>query len=320
MGMRKEERKMRTKYIITTDSCADVRKEWCEREGVEVAFFPWSWEVKGSTGLPVEYTTTYLDDFEPMADKFYRGLASGDIVRTSLITKEGFAEFFKGAALKAGTSDKTRVIIWHICMSSGLSVGTWDTVWKGAKIAEKESGGKVMVVISDTKAASLTQRLCVEKAVEMLKEAQKRGRVNMMSLGKRLTEWRREHLFMGGYLGDLGFLQRSGRTSWLKAWAGRLLGLKPMATYSTETGLVDITGMTRAGKKGMKDVWRVVTESVKEGERLKEVIFGYTGEKAKKVAEEMSKAGEVACETSWIGNVSGAHMGPETVYVTWVTE
>ena len=314
---------MRTKYIITTDSCADVRREWCEREGVEVAAFPWSWETKKireEGGMPVEYQTKYLDDFEPMADEFYKGLAGVDIVRTSLITKEAFAEFFKGAALKAGMNDKNKVVIWHICMSSGLSIGTWDTVWKGAKLAEEECRGRISVVISDTKAASLTQRLCVEKAVEILKETQKKGRVNMTALDRELTAWRREHLFMGGYLGDLKFLQRSGRTSWLKAWAGRLLGLKPMATYSVETGLVDITGMTKAGKKGMKDVWRVVTESVKEGERLKEVVFGYTGEKARAVAEEMSKAGEVACETSWIGNVSGAHMGPETMYVTWVTE
>lgn len=315
---------MRTRYIITTDSCADVRKEWCEREGVEVASFPWSWETKKTRailgGMPMEYSTTYLDDFEPIAEGFYKGLAGDDIVRTSLVTKEAFAEFFKIAALKAGASDKTKVVIWHICMSSGLSVGTWDTVWKGAKLAEEETEGRVSVVITDTKAASLTQRLCVEKAVEMLEKAKKKGRVNMMKLGKDLTEWRREHLYMGGYLGDLKFLQRTGRTSRTKAWAGRLLGLKPMATYNVETGLVDVTGMTKAGKKGMRDVWRVVTESVKEGERLKEVIFGYTGEKAKAVVEEMSKAGEVACETSWIGNVSGAHMGPETMYVTWVTE
>ena len=311
---------MRVKYAVTTDSCADVRREWCQREGVEVASFPWNWERAGKGGMPTEYKTTYLDDFVPMADEFYKGLAGGDIVRTSLITKEAFAEFFKEAAVKAGMDKRTKVVVWHICMSSGLSVGTWDTVWKGAKIAERETEGRVTVVITDTKAASLTQRLCVEKAVEMLKEAQQKGRVNMTALDRELTAWRREHLFMSGYLGDLKFLQRSGRTSWLKASAGGLLGLKPMATYSVETGLVDITGMTKAGKKGMRDVWQIMEASLKEGEGLKEVIFGYTGEKARAVAEEMSKAGEVACETSWIGNVSGAHMGPETIYVTWVTK
>lgn len=312
---------MRVKYIVTTDSCADVKRAWCEKEGVEVAPFPWNWERIGSGDkLPAEYQTTYLDDFEPIAEEFYRGLAEGDVVRTSLITGEAFAEFFKGAAIKAGASKKTRVVIWHICMSSGLSVGTWETVWKGAKMAERETRGGVTVVISDTKAASLTQRLCVEKAVEMLKEAQQKGRVNMMQLGRQLNEWRREHLFMGGYLGDLRFLQRSGRTSRVKAWAGRLLGLKPMATYSVDSGLVDITGMTKAGKKGVRDVWSVVEASLKEGEKLKEVIFGYTGEKARCVAEEMSTVGDVVWETNWIGNVSGAHMGPETMYVTWVTE
>lgn len=311
---------MRVKYAVTTDSCADVRREWCERKGVEVASFPWNWERAGKEGMPTEYKTTYLDDFEPMAEEFYRGLGEGDVVRTSLITKEAFAEFFKGAAVKVGMDKRTKVVVWHIGMSSGLSVGTWDTVWKGAKLAEEETEGRVSVVITDTKAASLTQRLCVEKAVEMLKEARQKGRVNMTQLGRRLVEWRREHLFMGGYLGDLKFLQRSGRTSRMKAWAGRLLGLKPMATYNADSGLVDITGMTKAGKKGARDVWSVIEASLKEGEGLKEVIFGYTGEKARCVAEKMSTAGDVVWETSWIGNVSGAHMGPETMYVTWVME
>ena len=360
--------------LITTDSCADLTKEWCEENGVKVIPFHWSTErcgaqtdpfnlkdtekhnsadkgmvqTKGSNPFPAaltEHSTTYIDEFVSVSEQFYEGLADGSLtVRTSCINPDEFCEFFtegaKGLRSSKGLPEGSPVIVVHLSMSSGLSSGTWESVRKGRRLAESEDESLKVIVI-DTKAASFTQGLAVKYAAALFKENPPSRKEELEARTKEVESFLSSRLFMTGYLGDLSFLQRTGRTSRTKAWAGKLLGLHPMATYNKETGLVDVIGMTRLPKalknilsameemmraelaKASPDAMRCDAHGKGDGFPLvEEIVLGYTGPKAYGKALEFLPCLRAICpeadvSLSCIGNVAGAHMGPETFYVTW---
>lgn len=305
---------MKTKYIITTDSCADVRKEWCKENHVEVIPCFWSYEQDGEV---VEYNTTYIDDFEAVSpEAFYQGLAEkGAMARTSVITKERFVEFFRRAIAKARGEDKgAHVNLVHIGISKGMSQGTWDNATEAAKEIKKKERDGCNIVLIDSCASSFLQRVQLERAVEMGKAG--RFLKNFDENTAEIIRWRFYNLGVAVILGDLKFLQRTGRTTRMAAWAGGILGIKPVVRYDEESGKAIVFAKTR--RKGM---WRFLEEQFGEKGKLHKIWIASSGGDAENSKAELltkfEEAGIEAEDTGWIGPVSGAHIGPGTVYVVW---
>ena len=102
----------------------------------------------------------------------------------------------------------------------------------------------------------------------------------------------------------------------MAAWAGGILGIKPVVRYDEENGKAVVFAKTR--RKGM---WKFLEEQIGEKRKLHRVLIASSGGDAENSKAELlarfEEAGIEAEDAGWIGPVSGAHIGPGTVYVAW---
>lgn len=136
-------------FVIVTDSCCDLPKEYIYGNNIPFAMLPFSYNDK-----------EYLDDLgQSLSQKqFFDDLRDGALPNTSQANSESFYNIFKPAA-KRGQD------IIYVGVSSGLS-GTYNSANIG-KIAILEEFPSAIIYIIDVLTASLGQGLMVRKAVEM---------------------------------------------------------------------------------------------------------------------------------------------------------
>lgn len=139
-------------FVIMTDSCCDLPKEYIYGNNIPFAMLPFSYNDK-----------EYLDDLgQSLSQKqFFDDLREGALPNTSQANSESFYNVFKAAA-QLGKD------IIYIGVSSGLS-GTYNSANIGKTAILEEFPGAIIHII-DVLTASLGQGLMVRKAVEMKNE------------------------------------------------------------------------------------------------------------------------------------------------------
>lgn len=203
---------------IIVDSASDIS----EREAQEL----------GITMLPMKIRLCgreYLDGIELNAHEFYEMLeSSSEFPKTSQVTPFEFQKAFERAV-----SEGDDVVA--ITISSKLS-GTYQS----AKIAQEEFKGRVFVV--DSLNATVGERLLCELALNLIKEGK-----SAEQIASELDRMKGKiHLI--ARLETLEYLKKGGRISALTAFAGELLGIKPV--IAVIDGEVKLIGKARGAKNG----------------------------------------------------------------------
>lgn len=236
----------------------------------------------------------YVDRVTIDYKTFYEKLSASDVLPfTSQASPFIFEEKFR-EAVEAGDT------VVAITASSKLS-GTN----RSAVVAAEEFHGKVFVVDSGTIAIGLG--ILAEYALSLAD----RG-YDAETIAKLVSE-KRSDVCVVAILDTLEYLKRGGRISPTVAFAGGILGIKPLVNI--EDGVIGILGKARGQKQGATMLTNTITEMGNIDEDMP-YLLGYTGIEDTLLRDYISASFDFWCTLNAsprqtpIGSVVGTHAGP----------
>ncbi len=281
-------------YIIFTDSCCDVSPELLAKWGVPYANMTFSFD-----GEDKEYIGTDISNHD-----FYDRMRQGAHARTAAINADTFARAFT-PILEEGKD------ILYVAFSSGLSTTVNSAHMAAAELKESYPDRKIVIV--DTLAASAGGGLMVYMAVAKKNEGAtiEENAAYIESLVPQHCIW--------FTVDDLEYLKRGGRVSPLVAFAGGVLGIKPILQMDEEGHLVKVS-TARGRKKAIEALAEKYAELSYEEKNTPIFISHAEAENdAKQLADILKQrhGAEVTLITE-IGPVIGSHAGPGTIALFFI--
>lgn len=288
------------KFIVSTDSTADLYAEYVKEHDVRLAPLTFTIEKNG-------VMTEYLDAFTEYSQyvDFFRQLREKATARTSMLNYESHYNHFKKMAEEGATD------VLHFTISTGLA-STINVARQAAADVKKEFPAFNLKPV-DSLAATIGQGELVYEAVR-LRDAGK-----TLDEAYKIVSELPLHFQYVIAANDLFYLQRGGRVSAAAAVVGSALGVKPVLSF-TRDGKLSVVDKVR----GMKKVISYALEKmerlnpVKEG-RVIHVVHSDAEKDAEELASAIEKRWGFRPEISILGPVIGAHVGPGAVAVLWKT-
>ena len=280
-----------SKYVIVTDSSADLTDGMVKELGVEV--LPLSFTVKGQT------YHNYPDNRDMDPKDFYAMLRSGEMATTAAVNVADYT-----SALEPLLESGKDVLV--LAFSSGLSATYQSSVIAVNELKEKFPERKIFTV--DTLCASMGQGLLVYLA------AKKKQAGATIEEVRDWTEENKLKLCHWFTVDDLHFLKRGGRISAATAVVGSMLHIKPVLHVDDEGHLINM-GKARGRGASLTAVVDRMEETVTDP--AEQVVFISHGDclaDAEKVAADVKKRfGVKEVVINYVGPVIGAHSGPGTL-------
>ena len=276
------------KYIISTDSTADLPASYVKEHDIAIQFLSYAF------GDTVYSLNNQLDPHD-----FYDRMRSGEMPTTNACIPDEVQNSFE-AYLKEGYD------ILHISFSSGLSASHNNARIAANELAEQYPDRKIILV--DSLCASLGQGLFVHYAVTMKEQ------------GKSIEEvaaWLEEnklHLCHQFTVNDLFHLHRGGRVSKATAIIGTLINVKPVLHVDNEGHLTSVCNV-RGRKKALLKLVELMGEQIDGYQN--DIVFISHGdclEDAEFVAAQVKERfGIQNFLIDYVSPTIGAHSGPGTV-------
>lgn len=276
------------KYIISTDSTADLPDSYMKEHGIVIQFLSYAFgdEIYGAD-----------NQMEPHA--FYERMRSGEMPTTNACIPNEVQHSFE-TYLAEGYD------ILHISFSSGLSASYNNARIAANELMEQYPERKILLI--DSLCASLGQGLLVHYAVTMKENGKTMEEV---------AEWLEQnklHLCHQFTVDDLYHLHRGGRVSKATAILGTLINVKPVLHVDDEGHLTSVCNVRGRKKSLIKLVDHM--EAQIEGFQ-NDVIFISHGdclEDAEFVAALVrERFGIENIMINYVSPTIGSHSGPGTV-------
>ena len=250
-------------------------------------------------GEDKEYIGTDISNHD-----FYDRMRQGAHARTAAINADTFARAFT-PILEEGKD------ILYVAFSSGLSTTVNSAHMAAEELKEQHPDRKIVIV--DTLAASAGGGLMVYMAVAKENEGAtiEENAAYMESLVPQHCIW--------FTVDDLEYLKRGGRVSSLVAFAGGVLGIKPIMQMDEEGHLVKVS-TARCRKKAIEALAEKYAELSYEEKNTPIFISHAEAENdAKQLADILKQrhGAEVTLITE-IGPVIGSHAGPGTIALFFI--
>ncbi len=281
-------------YVIFTDSCCDVSPELLAKWGVPYANMTFSFD-----GEDKEYIGTDISNHD-----FYDRMRQGAHARTAAINADTFARAFT-PLLEEGKD------VLYVAFSSGLSTTVNSAHMAAAELKESYPDRKIIIV--DTLAASAGGGLMVYMAVAKKNEGAtiEENAAYIESLVPQHCIW--------FTVDDLKYLKRGGRVSPLVAFAGGVLGIKPILQMDAEGHLVKVS-TARGRKKAIEALAEKYAELSYEEKNTPIFISHAEAENdAKQLADIlMQRHGAEVTLITEIGPVIGSHAGPGAIALFFI--
>ena len=281
-------------YIIFTDSCCDIPPKMLKEWGVSYANMTFSF-----AGEEKEYIGTDISNHD-----FYERMRQGAHATTAAINADTFTGAFS-SVLEAGKD------ILYVAFSSGLSTTVNSAHMAAEELKEKYPERKIIIV--DTLAASAGGGLMVYMAVA------KKNEGATIEENAAYIESLIPHHCIWFTVDDLEYLKRGGRVSPLVAFAGGILGIKPILQMDEEGHLIKVS-TARGRKKAIEALANKYAElSYEEKNTPIFVSHGDCEEDARQlVALLKERHGAGVALLTEIGPVIGSHSGPGTIALFFV--
>ena len=289
-------------FAISCDSNCDFYLEEYEKLEIFVGRLSYVlFEKNGELTDCIDYFTCEQDYLD-----YYEKLARGVIAKTSILSEEAHYDLFKSVYEKGYKS------LLHVCQSYGLS----PTLDKAKSAYERIKGEFPDFTIEFVESSSTTvgEQMLVRKAVEMRDSG-----ASLIETRDKL-ESLKMHLQHYIIVGDLQHLKRGGRISGASAVVGTMLKIKPIIEFNKEGKLETVAKISGVNKAFST----VVAKGLEMGKHPDSfnILVGHTGnvELANKLAEKIEEAFNVKPEIRLIGAIIGAHLGPDAVAYTFISE
>ncbi len=193
------------KYVIFTDSCSDLEKEF--RDEFNIRYVPNGYSINGKN-----YVAS-LDWTEHSPKEFYDIMRRGQRILSSQVNAVSFKEEFE-KAINEGYD------ILYIGCSSALSSSVKTSYIVRDELLEKYPDTKIICI--DALRACSGQGLLVIRAGELQKEGKSIDEVANWIEENKLT------MHQEGSVDKLTWLKQAGRVSAVSAFFGGLLNIKPL--------------------------------------------------------------------------------------------
>lgn len=285
------------KFIITSDTTADLPKDYVEKN--EIGILPMSFQMEGKD---------YSGDEELDIKEFYDKMRNGLMPTTSQINptqaKSKFEEYLKNG-----------YDVLHISFSSGLSGSYNNTRIASIELNDEYKNKKVVVI--DSLSVSLGEGFLVNKALELRNEGKSIDEVAMWLEENKIKVC--QHFTVN----DLNHLYRGGRVSRATAILGSVIGVKPIIHVDNEGKLIPIAKV-RGRKQSLTKLIDNMEKTIGSYKSENKTVFishGDAYEEAVALGERIKeKFGVESIMISPIGPVIGSHSGPGTVAVFFMGE
>ena len=282
-------------YKLYSDSTADLSEDLLRE--MDVSIVKLSFEMNGKT---------YCDGDMSM-ETFYKKLREGAVSKTAQIPPSTYEEVFE-KEIQAGYD------ILYMGFSSGLSGSYNSSCIARDNLMEKYPQAKIICI--DSLCASTGEGLLLYKSDE-----KKKSGMDIDELAKWI-EATKLHLCHVFTVDDLKFLRRGGRVSATAAFAGTLLGIKPLLHVDNDGHLIPL-GKVRGRNQSLNKLVDMMEERVGGWENP--VVMICHGDAIKDaeyverlVKERFGKQTEV--KICYTGTVIGSHSGPGTLALFFMGE
>lgn len=282
-----------SKIMIVTDSCCDLSKETIEELGITV--LPFTLTMGGET---------FREIFDKSTQEVYDLMASSDeIPKHSQISPLTFEETYK-KLYDEGYTDVISVSI----NSQGSGTYNNSIIGKDDFFENNpEANGKMRIFNIDSKSYTVLYGYPIMEAVKKIHKG-----ASVEEIVAYFDDWFRvSAIYAVPY--NLKYARKSGRISAAKAFAGELLGLKPIIEFADgETNTVDKI-------RGEKNIVPKLVECVEKRMTPQTpyiMLHGRDDTLAKEIEKELIKRTGRKAETyQSIGAVVSANIGPDIVAV-----
>ena len=282
-----------SKIMIVTDSCCDLSKETIEELGITV--LPFTLTMGGET---------FREIFDKSTQEVYDLMASSDEIPThSQISPLTFEETYK-KLYDEGYTDVISVSI----NSQGSGTYNNSIIGKDDFFENNpEANGKMRIFNIDSKSYTVLYGYPIMEAVKKIRKG-----ASVEEIVAYFDDWFRvSAIYAVPY--NLKYARKSGRISAAKAFAGELLGLKPIIEFADgETNTVDKI-------RGEKNIVPKLVECVEKRMTPQTpyiMLHGRDDTLAKEIEKELIKRTGRKAETyQSIGAVVSANIGPDIVAV-----
>ena len=275
---------------IITDSASDISQSEARELGMDVLPLKTIFgEEEFLDGVTIDHAT------------FYNKLIESDVLpTTSQLSPFDYEQAFR-AAVERGEE------VVCIVVSSKLS-----GCFQSANIAAEEFDGKIQVV--DSRSVAIGERIMVQIALRARDEGK-----SAVEIAATLNE-AAEKLRIIALVDTLEYLKRGGRVSSAAAFAGTLLGIKPV--IAVEAGEVAILGTARGSINGSNMLMQLVEKNVGINVNLPFALAysGLDGSMLRKYIADSASLYEGKTDTlpvHTIGSTIGTHVGPGAIAVAF---
>lgn len=272
---------------IVTDTASDITIDQARDMNIDVV----SLDITFEDGPAPQRTE---EDFQ----RFYERLEKCEkLPVTSRTAPEEYLKIFEEA--KAAGDD-----VLVITLSSGLS-GTLESAQMAKQIA-----GYDRIEVVDSEQAILTQRMLVEKAIQLREEG-----YQLEEIAARVKEMRSQ-IVVCGVVDTLKYLQKGGRIPASLATLGTLLRIKPVIVL--EDKILKQLGKARGHDAGEAMLYKRMEQ---DGfNKAYPVYFGYTSDRElveKFMQQTKERYGLTQTRLFPVGGVIGTHCGTRCVAVAY---
>ncbi|MEG1774279.1 MAG: DegV family protein, partial [Oscillospiraceae bacterium] len=230
--------------------------------------------------------------------EFYDCLRAQETATTAAVNGFEFAEAFE-PILAAGQD------VLYLGFSSGLSSTYAASRIAADELCERYPGRRILCI--DTLAASMGEGLLVYHA------ALRRAAGGSLDETAGWVTDNRLRLCHWFTVDDLHHLRRGGRLGALAAYAGTVLGIKPVLHVDDEGRLIPMA-KARGHRLSLRALADKMTEAEEPSRQMIFISHADAPAAAQELAEMLQKRfGIETIETNFIGPVIGAHTGPGTV-------
>lgn len=230
------------KFVIVADSSLDLTKADREKFGIE---FP----ILGGVVYPDKTSKKADVDWENIdPHTFYKMLSNKNNAFTTSYPNEYEITTVVEKYFQAGQD------VLAVTLSGGMS-GTYNCFVSSAESLKAKYPERKMLIV-DSQRYSLAVGLLAVYGSKLRSE----GKTIEQTFDWLETE--KMGLHQMGILDDLFFLYRSGRIKKIAAVAGSMIGIKPMADFSNETGRPEVLGKGRGYHKAYKLIEEYVDATI----------------------------------------------------------
>ena len=275
-------------YVIMSDTGSDIEFETLRKWGV------------GFRGLTFHFEDGIEHAEGEMAKKdFYARMRAGEVSKTSAVNSQSFRELFE-EALKEGKD------ILYIGFSSGISATSNSAQMAAAELREEYPDRKIIAI--DTLSASAGEGLVLYLAVKKKNEGAdiEQNAQYIRNLLMNVAHW--------FTVEDLVYLKRGGRVSAAAAFAGGVLGIKPVLHVDNDGHLINMMKV-RGRNQSLKAIAKKYMETALDAKNgVYFISHGDCLADAKELESMIVAEGGNKCTLiTEIGMVIGSHAGPGTI-------